>query len=143
MKGRFVVFSISIKSVGRTGKCLKFAVKQLAWQGTPSTLFTCSLHGKAGATPGCLDQHEFMEEQGCGQCSSTFCWYLAPTMALQNIKLLGSISRIPKTSLKCSEGLAGQCPFLHGRTISFPLKVKCNLFRLRGSAVTEWVFRTR
>lgn len=140
------------KTVERTGKSLKSVAKELTWLGMLSPYFTGSLHGKAGSasqrptgtgpTPGWLDQEEFLEERGRSQCTSMFWWYLAPTTALQNHKLLGTISRIPKTSPKCSERLAGPWHFCLGRTIILSLQLKRSLFRPRGPAFTEWVFRT-
>lgn len=140
------------KTVERTGKGLKPVAKELTWLGMLSPYFTGPLHGKAvstsqaptgaGPMPGWLHQEEFLEERGRSQCTSMFWWYLASAMALQNHKLLGTISRIPKTSLQCSERLAGPWHFFHGRTIILSLKVKCSLFRPRGPAFVEWLFRT-
>ena len=92
--------------------------------------FTGSLHGKAGSasqgpagtgtTPGWLDLEEFLEAWDCSQCTSMFWWYLAPTVALQNHKLLGTISRIPKSSPQCFEKLAGPWHFFMGETSFCP-----------------------
>lgn len=127
------------KTAERTGKYLKSVAKDLTWLGMLSLYLTGCLRGKAGSTsqgppgteptPGRLDQEELLEERGHSQCTSMFWWYLAPTMALQNHKFLGTISRIPKTSLKCSERLAGPWHFFLGRTIILSLKLKCSLFR--------------
>lgn len=109
------------KTAERTGKYLKSAAKALTWLGMLSLYLTGSLRGKAGSTsqgppgteptPGRLDQEELLEERGHSQCTSMFWWYLAPTMAFQNHKLLGTISRIPKTSLNALRGLLARGTF--------------------------------
>lgn len=57
--------------------------------------------------------------------------YLAPTMALQNQKLLGTTSRIPKVSLKSSERFAGSWHIFLWKSHHFAPKVHVQLINIQ------------